>query len=140
MKISTRSRYGLRLLIELADHDNTAPLFLSEIAKKQQVSEKYLSKLVISLRSCGFIKSVRGAHGGYLLAKSATEINLAQIIACLEGEFSFIDCTSCPETCDRSHDCASRMAWVGLEKVMKGYCEGLTLEAIRLNPDAPLPL
>jgi Rrf2 family protein len=130
MKISTRSRYGLRLLMELSHHRDDKPVFLNEIAKNQAISEKYLSKLVIPLRGAGIIKSERGAHGGYVLAKSPDSINLRQVIEVLEGGFTLVDCTDREEACDRSRGCSARTVWSGLEKAMKDYCENVSLADI----------
>jgi Rrf2 family protein len=127
MKISTRSRYGLRLLMELAAHPGTKPEFLNEIAQNQDISEKYLSKLVIPLRGAGLIQSERGAHGGYALAKPADSITLGQIVDALEGGLSMIDCAGNPGGCDRSPACVARGVWAGMEKAMRDYCDSLTL-------------
>jgi Rrf2 family protein len=127
MKISTRSRYGLRLLMELAAHPGSKPEFLNEIAQNQDISEKYLSKLVIPLRGAGLIQSERGAHGGYALAKPADSITLAQIVDALEGGLSMVDCACNPGSCDRSPACAARGVWAGMEKAMRDYCDSLTL-------------
>jgi len=130
MKISTRSRYGLRLLMELAGHEGDTPVFLSEIARMQGVSEKYLSKLVIPLRQAGLIKSVRGAHGGYRLGIDPQDISLLQIIECLEGSLNLVICVDNPEVCAKAGTCASRVAWGGLESVMESYCRETSLAAI----------
>jgi Rrf2 family protein len=131
MKISTRSRYGLRLLIELANQGKAGkPVFLNEIARNQDISEKYLSKLVIPLRGAGIIQSARGAHGGYLLKRDASEINLKQIIDALEGGLSILDCTENPRICPRHEGCSARDVWGNLEKVMSDYCEAQSLAKI----------
>lgn len=128
MKISTRSRYGLRLLYELARRNDSKPVFLNEIAKSQAVSEKYLSKLVIPLRSAGLIRSSRGAHGGYVLARKPDEISLLEVIEVLEGSISLIECMEDPASCERSDGCPARGIWLGLDKVMREYCSGVNLE------------
>lgn len=127
MRISTRSRYGLRLLLELMKHPEGKPVFLNEIAKNQDISEKYLSKLVIPLRGAGLIQSARGAHGGYVLAKDPERVSLTQVIECLEGGLGLIDCAGDPGLCPRSGDCDSRGAWAGLERAMRAYCDALSL-------------
>lgn len=128
MRISTRSRYGLRLLMELTYHEAGKPVFLNEIARNQDISEKYLSKLVIPLRGAGLIQSARGAHGGYVLGKKPADINLREIIDCLEGGLGVIDCADNPALCPRAGGCSSRDVWAGLEKAMRNYCESLSLE------------
>jgi len=130
VKISTRSRYGLRLLIELARRGGGGPVLLSEIAGSQRISEKYLSRLVISLRGSGLVRSVRGAHGGYVLARPPGEISLREIIDSLEGGPYIIRCADDPASCPASPGCAARSVWGGLEKAMRDYCESLTLGEI----------
>lgn len=130
MKISTRSRYGLRLLIELAKHTDGKPVLLNEIARNQGISMKYLSKLVISLRGAGLIRSVRGAHGGYVLARAPEAIDLREIIDSMEGGQYIIKCADNPLSCPASPACVARGVWGGLEKVMRDYCESLTLGEI----------
>ena len=134
MKISTRSRYGLRFLVDLAGHAPGKPVFLSEIARNQRISEKYLSKLVISLRSAGLIRSVRGANGGYVLARSPDAISLREIIDSMEGGQYIIKCADNPGCCPASPACVARGVWGGLEKAMRDYCESLSLgEIVRRN-------
>ena len=86
MKISTKGRYGMRILIDLALHEGTEPRMLRDIAKSQGLSEKYLSRLIIELRQAGMVESVRGARGGYHLAKNPKEITLLEIIEVMEHE------------------------------------------------------
>ncbi|MBU1112656.1 MAG: Rrf2 family transcriptional regulator [Candidatus Omnitrophica bacterium] len=91
MKISTRSRYGIRLMLALALGYQKGPLFLKDIAKKEAISEKYLSQIIIPLRSQGLVNSFRGAHGGYVLAKGPEEITVREIVETLEGGLVLID-------------------------------------------------
>ncbi|OHD16596.1 MAG: hypothetical protein A2087_04255 [Spirochaetes bacterium GWD1_61_31] len=127
MKISTRSRYGLRLLMDLASRPGDKPVFLGDIAARLAVSEKYLSKLVIPMRRAGLIRSVRGAYGGYALAIQPASLSLCQIIECLEGSLSLVDCVEQPDCCERAEDCTARRIWGGLEKVMHDYCMAVSL-------------
>ncbi len=85
MKLSTRARYGMRMMLALADHYGMGTLYLKDIAAAEEISEKYLSLLVIPLKSAGLIHSIRGAHGGYTLAKAPSQINLGEIMEALEG-------------------------------------------------------
>jgi len=85
MKVSTRTRYGIRAAIELALHYNQGPLQLRIIAERQQISVKYLEQLVAVLRSGGIVRSLRGAKGGYLLAKAPDQVRMSDIFRCLEG-------------------------------------------------------
>jgi Rrf2 family protein len=137
MKISTRSRYGLRFLMELASRRSQGkPIYLSDIAKSQEISEKYLSKLVIPLRGAGILQSARGAHGGYILARDPSKVTLREIIEVLEGGMSLLDCTERVGSCAREPLCVARDIWGGLEKAMRDYCESITLNDI-VNRCAP---
>jgi len=91
MKISTRSRYGTRLMLALALVYDKGPVFLKDIARKEDISEKYLSQIIIPLRTQGLVNSFRGAHGGYTLAKKPGEITVREIVEILEGGLTLID-------------------------------------------------
>ncbi len=130
MKLSTRSRYGLRLMFELALSYGSRAIQLQDIAEKQELSEKYLSKLIISLRAAKLIGSVRGAHGGYVLKRDPDKINLKEIVIALEGGLAIVDCTENSSECPRSKRCATRDIWCGLNKVISDYLEGIRLSDI----------
>ena len=104
MKLSTRSRYGVRLMTALACANGEKPILLKDIAASEEISEKYLSLIVIPLRAAGLIKSFRGARGGYNLAQDPSEISLRNIIAALEGEICLVHCIKQPSSCNRSSD------------------------------------
>ncbi|WP_029420872.1 cysteine metabolism transcriptional regulator CymR [Alicyclobacillus macrosporangiidus] len=91
MKISTKGRYGLMLLVDLAMHESGSPVSLKSIAERQGLSEHYLEQLIAPLRNAGFVRSIRGAYGGYVLAKPKTEITAADIILTLEGPLHLVD-------------------------------------------------
>jgi Rrf2 family protein len=95
MKLSTRARYGMRVMLTLAVHYDRGPMYLKDIAEAEEISEKYLSLLVIPLRQAGLIHSIRGAYGGYSLAKDPSQINLGEIVEVLEGD-SIVDCLKNP--------------------------------------------
>src|SRR4030042_540461 len=92
MKLSTRTRYGVRLMVALALNYGKDPVFLKDIAKGENISEKYLSLIIIPLRGVNLVNSVRGAHGGYNLSKEPSQITLKEIVDVLEGECSLVDC------------------------------------------------
>lgn len=127
MKISTRSRYGLRMLIALGLNKTDSAMFLGDIAKNENLSDKYLSQLVIPLKRYGLIRAERGVHGGYSLAKAPKEITLAMIIEALDGPITILDCIQNEKCCDRSEECKGRGVWSGLEKTIREYCSKLTL-------------
>ncbi|MBN2642580.1 MAG: Rrf2 family transcriptional regulator [Victivallales bacterium] len=130
MKLSTRSRYGLRLMFELALAYGSRAIQLQDIAQRQELSEKYLSKLIISLRGAKLIGSVRGAHGGYVLKRDPDKITLKEIVSSLEGGLSIVDCTENSSECERVKKCPTRDVWCGLNKVVSDYLEGITLADI----------
>ena len=125
--ISTRSRYGLRFLIDLAQRGSDGPIDLGSVAERQAIPETYLAKLVVPLRNAGIIRSARGAKGGYELSRSPSEIAVLDVVEVLEGRSSLLECTDHPELCSRSADCPTLPIWTGLEKVMRDYLEGITV-------------
>ena len=130
MKISTKGRYGLRILIDLAMHDPGKPRMLRDIAESQQISEKYISRLVIGLRRARLIRSVRGVNGGFHLAKRPEEITLLEILETMEGPISVVDCVRAPEKCRRQHLCPSRDIWRELNDGIRELTSKITLDDI----------
>ena len=118
MKLSTRSRYGVRLMTDLADHYGRGPVLLKDIARREDISEKYLSLIVIPLRTAGLIQSTRGARGGYRLAHKPEEISIADILSVLEGGMCLVDCVQDPHVCSRVDSCPTRDVWTLLEERM----------------------
>ena len=102
MKLSTRGRYGVRLMLDLALHYGEGPIFLKDIAERQGISEKYLWQLINPLKTTGLINSQRGAHGGYVLGKAPERISLKEILQILEGSLCLVDCVDNPSFCERS--------------------------------------
>lgn len=139
MKLTTRSRYGTRFMYELALHHTEEFLFLKDIAQRQSISEKYLSKLVIPLKAAGLVLSARGAQGGYRLSREPKAINLRQIIEALEGSVSLVDCVGCELVCDRIAYCPTRDAWKTLSEALIGSMEGITLEDLVTNHHSKAP-
>ena len=93
MKLSTRTRYGIRAIIELAQHEGKRPLQLKLIAERQGISVKYLEQLMSMLRASGVVRSIRGSKGGYILARAPEQIKLSEVFRCLEGPVTTADCT-----------------------------------------------
>jgi len=106
MKLSTRSRYGLRAMLVLAMHEGEAPMMTKEIAEKQNLPATYLEQLMLSLRNAGLVTATRGAKGGYVLARKSDSISLAQIIEALEGTLDIADCADVPSCCLDPDACA----------------------------------
>jgi Rrf2 family cysteine metabolism transcriptional repressor len=130
MKLSTRSRYGVRLMIALAMNYDQGPLFLKEIAKKENISEKYLSIIVISLRSSGLVTSTRGANGGYALARSPGQINMKEIIDVLEGDSCLVNCVKDPSECPRVSFCVVRDVWTMISAKIAEVLQSVTLDKL----------
>ena len=134
--ISTRSRYGLRFLVELAQRVNEGTVDLKSIAEHQEIPETYLAKLVVPLRNAGIIRSARGAKGGYELARRASEVSVQEVVEVLEGRLSLLECTDHPESCARSADCPTLPVWTGLERAVRDYLQGVTVSDVAA-PRAP---
>ena len=130
MKISTKGRYGLRILIDLATHDPTKPRLVRDIAESQQISEKYISRLIIDLRRARLVRSVRGMKGGFFLARSPKEITLLEILETMEGTISVVDCVMAPEKCARNVGCTARGIWLRLNDGIRELMRGITFEDI----------
>ena len=130
MKISTKGRYGLRILIDLARHDNSKPRLIRDIARTQQISEKYISRLVIALRRAGLIRSVRGVNGGFHLAKLPAEITLLEILEVMEGPVAIVECVSETPKCGRHSHCGAHTIWQQLNDNLRSMMSAITLEEI----------
>ena len=128
MKLSTRSRYGTRALLELALRKGEGPVLLKEIAKKQQSSLPYLEHLISPLIAGGIIRSIKGPRGGIYLAKTPEEIKLSEVIQLLEGSVAPAECVNDPGICDRSEFCVTRDIWSELKEAMDGVLESTTLQ------------
>ena len=127
MKISTKGRYGLRILMDLALHQSEKPRLIRDIAKSQQISEKYISRLVIALRKAGMIRSVRGVNGGFHIAMKPEDITLLDVIEVMEGHLSIVDCVSMPKRCRMSDNCAPREVWCKLNDDIRDLRRQTTL-------------
>ena len=131
MKVSTRGRYGLRAMVDLAVTENTGATPLREISERKDISEQYLEQLFASLRKAGIVKSVRGAHGGYLLNHKAEEITVKDIIVALEGPIAPVDCVLSEDECDKSSDCVTHKVWVKVKKNIDELLESVTLAELK---------
>lgn len=127
MKISTKGRYGLRILADIALHGGEKPRLIREISKSQNLSQKYVGRLIIELRKKGFLQSIRGAHGGYVLAKKPADITLLDILETMEGKMSVVACVACPKKCKRSASCFARDVWAALNNDIKASLSKITL-------------
>ncbi|MHB1443463.1 MAG: RrF2 family transcriptional regulator, partial [Candidatus Humimicrobiaceae bacterium] len=116
MKLSTRSRYSTRLMVELALNYNKVPVLLKDISKSQEISFKYLSQLIMPLKIAGLVKANRGAHGGYFLARPPKDIKLSEIILAVEGTLNPVECIDNPDICPRVNNCITRDIWSEIGK------------------------
>ena len=128
MKLSTRTRYGTRALLELALREGVGPVFLKDIARKQQISLAYLEHLVTPLISGGILRSTKGPKGGITLARKPEEIKLSEITLLLEGSVAPVECVDHPEVCKRSDLCVTREIWSEMKTAMDGVLESTTLQ------------
>ena len=128
MKLSTRSRYGLRLLVDLAMKQNEGPVQLSSVARTENISEKYLGQLVIQLKTAGLIRSERGKNGGYYLARKPKEMNLREIVEKLEGDLCIVECVGNPQDCERIAFCVTRDVWKDIADLIAKKLEKISLQ------------
>ena len=129
MKISTKGRYGLRILLDLALHDQDEPRLMKDIARSQQISEKYISRLILPLNEAGFITSFR-AKGGLKLAKAPKEITLLEIVEAMEGRIAIVDCVFDKDFCPKSGECSACKIWTSLNKKIRKQMAEITLKDV----------
>ena len=128
MKLSTRGRYGTRAMLDLAIHNSEQAVLLRDIAKRQDISERYLENIMRILVSNGLVTSVQGRNGGFSLAKKPSEIKLSEIIQMVEGSISPVKCIDNPKLCKKMRDCVTYDIWGKLEKAMFDVLDSITLE------------
>jgi Rrf2 family protein len=112
MKLSTRSRYGTRLILDMAQHQGKSPIQLGEIARRQNISLKYLEQIIRPLKRADYIKSFRGAKGGHVLNKPPEQITVGEVVALLEGGSFLTSCSKNSNVCDRTDRCPTRFIWI----------------------------
>ncbi|MCX5893066.1 MAG: Rrf2 family transcriptional regulator [Deltaproteobacteria bacterium] len=127
MKLSTRSRYGTRLMLDMAEHYNEGPIQLGDIAKRQDVSVKYLEQIIIPLKKAHYIDSVRGPKGGHILTRPPDQITVGEIVAILEAGTSLVECVEDPTLCERAARCPTRLLWKEVSEAMFGRLHAVTL-------------
>jgi len=129
MKLSTRFRYGTRLLIDLGAHYHKDPVLLKEIAKRQKISKKYLEQIIISLKAAGLIHTVRGSKGGYCLTKDPKKLRLIEIYNILEGSTAPIECVDDPKACpyDLAKTCPTKNTWGKMKMAIENVLKNITL-------------
>ncbi len=126
MKISTKGRYGIRLMLSLALHYESGTMALKTIAKEQDISEKYLEQIINPLTKSGLVKSFRGAQGGYILTKHPNDISIGEILRILEGSLSPVDCVDNP-MCPNSDSCVSLSVWKKMKDALDDVVDNISL-------------
>lgn len=142
MKLSTKGRYGLRAIIDLARFSEKEPVSISSIAARQDISERYLEQLMGLLRKAGLVKSIRGSAGGYILAKDMEEISVGDILRALEGDLEPVKCAAWDEGkgCSSSGECVTKYVWQRINESINHTVDEMKLkelvyESKVLNPD-----
>jgi Rrf2 family protein len=131
MKLSTKARYALRAMVELACREGKGPIQLREIAKAQALSPKYLEQLTISLRNAGLIRSERGPNGGYWLSRPAGQITALDVVSAAEGPVTLVECIAQSSVCERSAACAARRLWTKVSSAISDTLAEVTLADLR---------
>ena len=127
MKISTKGRYALRIMIDLAMNVDKGPIRVKDIASRQNISEKYLEQIIALFNKAGYVKSVRGAQGGYLLTKEPTEYTVGMILRLAEGSIAPASCVDA-EDCDKKGACVSAMLWQKMNDAVNEVVDNTTLQ------------
>ncbi len=129
MKISTKGRYALRIMLDLALSDTGKPVRVKEIASRQGISEKYMEQIISVLNKAGFVRSIRGPQGGYFLARKPSEYTAGMILRLTEGSMVPVDCLEFEKPgCTRQSDCATFLLWKRLDEALRGVIDTVTLE------------
>ncbi len=140
MKLSSRSRYGTRLMVDMAQHYGQGPLHLANIASRQGISVKYLEQIIIPLKKANYIHSVRGPKGGHVLAKPPGEITVGEIVAVLEDGINLVECLEDNGACQRAEICLTRQVWQEAARAMFAKLYSITLADLvqrESGPSAP---
>ena len=128
MQLSTKARYAARAMVELAIQYGLGPVKLKSIAETQDISLKYLEQVMTPLRVNGYVKTLKGSRGGYVLGRSPEEINLFEVVSSVEGSLSLVDCLDTPELCERVGFCATRAAWMSVKEAIYKELANITLK------------
>ncbi len=127
MKISTKGRYALRLMLGIALRSGDGPVSLRDVARREDISDKYLEQIVTPLSRAGLVKSVRGAGGGYLLTRRPEEYTVGEILRVLEGELTPVSCAEDPGSCPRSEQCVTLEVWEQIYAAVSNVVDNITL-------------
>ncbi|MGD9143075.1 MAG: Rrf2 family transcriptional regulator [Dehalococcoidia bacterium] len=128
MKLSTRTRYGTRALLDLARYQGDKPVQLKEIARRQNISLHYLEHIITPLVGAGIIRSTRGARGGLQISRKPENIKLSEVVNLLEGAITPVDCVTDPECCERADSCVTRDIWSEMKNAIDKTLDSITLQ------------
>lgn len=128
MKISTKGRYALRLMLDLAMYSEGGPVCLKDVARRQQISDKYLEQIIATLNKAGYVRSIRGAQGGYLLKKDPAEYTVGMILRLTEGDLAPVGCVGAEkEECERREGCVTIRIWQQINDAVNRVVDNITL-------------
>ena len=133
MRLSTKSRYGLRAMFDIAYNCGTASCQIQDISRRQHISQRYLEQIFQSLKKAGIITSKRGPQGGYMFARKLDEITLAEIVKASEGDLKVVECSrksGKKVSCEFDGECVTQTVWQGAEELLAGYLAGMTLQTL----------
>ena len=130
MKLSTRSRYGVRLILDLALHADEGPVRLGSVAQRQGIGIKYLEQIIIDLKWADYVKTVRGPKGGHMLTRPPEEITVGEIVGLLEGGLKLVKCVQYPEECKRSSSCVTRILWMEATEAIRDRLDAITFREL----------
>ena len=129
MKISTKGRYALRIMIDVAMNAGESPVRVKDIASRQNISEKYLEQIIAMFNKAGYVKSIRGAQGGYLLTREPKEYTVGMILRLAEGSIAPVSCVDTDaETCEKRGACVSAMLWQKMNDAVNEVVDNTTLQ------------
>lgn len=140
MKIGTRTRYGLRTMLEIARNNNSKGVFQKDIAESQSISNKYLDHIIHSLKTSGLISNVKGKKSGYLLTRDAGNITVFDIHKAFEPDLCLAECLSANFQCERSEHCEAQGFWQGLNTLIINYLRSVTLDDLVKGPELALKI
>lgn len=130
MRVSTKGRYGLRTLMDIAMHQAKGPVTLNDIAERQEISVKYLWQVINPLKTSGVLRVTRGAKGGYVLARRPEDITMLEVMNILEGPVSLVDCLTKRDSCSRTDRCVARTVWQEVNDAVEKAMKGITLAEV----------
>ncbi len=131
MRLSTKSRYAIRALLDLAIYAEEGPVLVREIAEREDISVRYLEQLLLPLKAANLVRATRGANGGFMLAKKPAEINLREVIQITEGTTAFTECADDSALCPRSDTCLLLDVWKEVTQAANQVLESTSLEALK---------